>query len=64
MNATQEGDPREAAGVIETALNAGDTPLRLQPGEDAVNLVRAHWETMPADLSKWEALASDTKLAQ
>jgi NAD(P)-dependent dehydrogenase (short-subunit alcohol dehydrogenase family) len=64
MNATQEGDPQKAARAIESALNAPDTPLRLQLGADAVSLVRTHAETLLADLSKWEDLALDTKLAQ
>ena len=64
MDTTQEGDPHKAARAIESALNAPDTPLRLQLGADAVSLVRTHSETLLADLSKWEALALDTKLAQ
>jgi NAD(P)-dependent dehydrogenase (short-subunit alcohol dehydrogenase family) len=60
MNGTQEGDPRKAAAVIEAAIDAADTPLRLQLGADAVEMVRAHGETLLKDLKVWEALARNT----
>ena len=60
MNGTQEGDPRKAAAVIEAAIDAADTPLRLQLGADAVEMVRAHGETLLKDLKAWEALARNT----
>jgi NAD(P)-dependent dehydrogenase (short-subunit alcohol dehydrogenase family) len=62
MDATQQGDPRKAAKAIEQALEAAETPLRLQLGEDAVKAVRAHAETMLADMAKWERVALNTKL--
>jgi NAD(P)-dependent dehydrogenase (short-subunit alcohol dehydrogenase family) len=37
MHGMQEGDPRKAAAAIETALDAPNTPLRLQLGADAVD---------------------------
>jgi hypothetical protein len=61
MNSTQEGDPRNAASVIEAALDAGTMPLRLQLGADAVAAVRAHAETLLADLAGWECVATDTR---
>jgi NAD(P)-dependent dehydrogenase (short-subunit alcohol dehydrogenase family) len=60
MHGTQEGDPRKAAAAIETALDAPDTPLRLQLGADAVDAVRAHSETLLRDLAAWEVLAKST----
>jgi NAD(P)-dependent dehydrogenase (short-subunit alcohol dehydrogenase family) len=62
MDATQQGDPRKAAKAIEQALEAAETPLRLQLGQDAVKAVRAHAETMLADMAKWERVALNTKL--
>jgi len=62
MDATQPGDPRKAAKAVEQALEAMETPLRLQLGEDAVKAVRSHAETMLADLAKWEQIALNTKL--
>jgi hypothetical protein len=61
MNSTQEGDPRNAASVIEAALDAGTMPLRLHLGADAVAAVRAHAETLLADLAGWECVATDTR---
>jgi NAD(P)-dependent dehydrogenase (short-subunit alcohol dehydrogenase family) len=62
MHGTQEGDPRRAAAVIETALEAPNTPLRLQLGADAVEAVRGHSEALLKDLATWEALARSTAL--
>ena len=62
MHGTQQGDPRKAAAAIETALDAPNTPLRLQLGGDAVDAVRTHSEALLKDLATWEALARDTTL--
>ena len=62
MNNTQEGDPRKAVKAIEAALDAAATPLRLQLGADAVAAVRAHAETLLADLAGWERIATNTRL--
>jgi NAD(P)-dependent dehydrogenase (short-subunit alcohol dehydrogenase family) len=62
MNQTQPGDPRKAAVAIELALARPNTPLRLQLGEDAVAAIRAHAETLLADMAKWEAVALATRL--
>jgi NADP-dependent 3-hydroxy acid dehydrogenase YdfG len=62
MNGTQQGDPRKAAAVIEAAIDAANTPLRLQLGVDAVEAVREHSETLLKDLAAWEALARGTRL--
>lgn len=63
MHGTQEGDPAKAAAAIEAALNADNTPLRLQLGADAVDAVRAHALTLLADLDAWETLARGTGLS-
>ncbi|EQD39555.1 short-chain dehydrogenase/reductase SDR, partial [mine drainage metagenome] len=46
MDGTQFGDPRKAAAAIEAALEAPNTPLRLQLGADAVDAVRSHAEAL------------------
>lgn len=62
MNGTQEGDPLKAAAAIDKALNAENTPLRLQLGEDAVNAIKQHSENLLKELAEWEPIAVDTKL--
>lgn len=61
MHNTQEGDPTKAAKAVLEALNAEDTPLRLQLGADAVGAVRTHAEALLADLARWELVALNTK---
>jgi NAD(P)-dependent dehydrogenase (short-subunit alcohol dehydrogenase family) len=62
MDASQPGDPLKAAAAIDRALRADVTPLRLQLGQDAVDMVRAHAQRLLADLDAWEAVAADTRL--
>jgi hypothetical protein len=62
MHGAQIGDPLKAAAAIDVALEAEDTPLRLQLGEDAVAAVRAHAMTMLEDLEHWQAVAVNTHL--
>jgi hypothetical protein len=64
MSGTQPGDPAKAARAIELALAAPKTPLRLQLGDDAVDAVRAHAETLLADLAAWERVSRDTRIDQ
>jgi NAD(P)-dependent dehydrogenase (short-subunit alcohol dehydrogenase family) len=64
MDGTQDGDPRKAAAAIETALDAPDTPLRLQLGADAVEAIREHSRTLLENLARWEALARSTSFSQ
>jgi len=61
---TQFGDPHKAARAIDIALRDPNTPLRLQLGKDAVDMIRAHAESMLTDLRQWEALAVDTRIAE
>lgn len=62
MNGTQMGDPRKAAAVIDQALAAETTPLRLQLGADSIDAVRAHAEKLLADMQAWENAARATAL--
>jgi NAD(P)-dependent dehydrogenase (short-subunit alcohol dehydrogenase family) len=63
MHATQDGDPMKAAAAVDLALQAAQSPLRLQLGADAVAAVRGHAEHLLADLRAWEAVAVDTRIA-
>jgi NAD(P)-dependent dehydrogenase (short-subunit alcohol dehydrogenase family) len=58
----QPGDPARAAAAIITALDAGQTPLRLPLGDDAVDGILAHLGSVRAELTAWEKLARDTRL--
>ncbi len=62
MDQTQPGDPKKAARAILTALDAEKTPLRLPLGADAIEGIRAHMDSMRADLDTWEAVSQDTAL--
>jgi hypothetical protein len=59
---TQGGDPLKAVAAIHKALEADNTPMRLQLGEDAVSAIRTHGETLLRQLGAWEATALDTRL--
>jgi NAD(P)-dependent dehydrogenase (short-subunit alcohol dehydrogenase family) len=63
MHGTQQGDPRKAAQAIDSALVATTTPLRLQLGADAIDAVRAHAQTMLADMDAWESVSRATAFA-
>ncbi|ALG14650.1 SDR family NAD(P)-dependent oxidoreductase [Kibdelosporangium phytohabitans] len=60
INGTQPGDPAKAAAAILTALNAEDTPLRLPLGDDAVDGISAHLESVRTELAAWEHLSRST----
>ncbi|MGH9100381.1 MAG: oxidoreductase [Acidimicrobiales bacterium] len=57
---TQPGDPAKAAAAILTALAADRTPLRLALGDDAVDAITAHLDSIRADLDTWEELSRST----
>jgi NAD(P)-dependent dehydrogenase (short-subunit alcohol dehydrogenase family) len=59
-HATVSGDPLKAAAAIELALEARNTPLRLQLGADAIAAVRAHAESLLLELETWEPIGADT----
>ena len=61
MHGTQEGDPMKAAHAIALALEAPNTPLRLQLGQDVVDGIRNHAERLLADLKAWEVAALATR---
>jgi NAD(P)-dependent dehydrogenase (short-subunit alcohol dehydrogenase family) len=56
----QAGDPAKAAAAILAALDAGEPPLRLALGGDAVDGIRAKHERSRAELARWEDLARAT----
>ena len=60
MHQTQPGDPRKAALAIDQALDAEKTPLRLQLGDDAIDAIRGHAQTLLADMAAWEKLSRAT----
>ena len=60
MDGTQAGDPAKAASAVVAALDAENTPLRLQLGADAVDAVRGHAQQMLDDMARWEAVARAT----
>jgi NAD(P)-dependent dehydrogenase (short-subunit alcohol dehydrogenase family) len=61
-NGRQPGDPAKAAAAILAALDAERTPLRLPLGNDAVDAVTGHIDTVRADIATWEKVARDTAL--
>jgi NAD(P)-dependent dehydrogenase (short-subunit alcohol dehydrogenase family) len=60
----QPGDPAKAAAAILTALDADETPLRLPLGDDAVNAVLGHLDSIRAEITTWEKVARNTALAE
>jgi NAD(P)-dependent dehydrogenase (short-subunit alcohol dehydrogenase family) len=58
----QQGDPAKAAAAILTAVDAPETPLRLPLGDDAVDAISGHLDTVRAELATWEKVARDTRL--
>ncbi|ADJ46630.1 short-chain dehydrogenase/reductase SDR [Amycolatopsis mediterranei S699] len=62
MDGTQPGDPAKAAAAIVQAVGSDDAPLRLALGADAVEAIRAHHETVAADLAAWEEVSRATAL--
>lgn len=63
MHGTQEGDPMKAARAIDHALQAENTPLRLQLGADAVQSIRDHAQHLLTSLEAWRGVAEDTRIA-
>jgi len=59
-NGQQAGDPARAVAAIASALDAGDAPLRLALGADAVDAIRAKHQTLRSELERWEATARAT----
>jgi hypothetical protein len=55
----QAGDPAKAAHAILAALDAGDPPLRLVLGGDAVDNISARLDQLSRELRQWEQLSRD-----
>jgi NAD(P)-dependent dehydrogenase (short-subunit alcohol dehydrogenase family) len=62
VDGKQDGDPAKAARALDLALQAGNTPLRLQVGADSTAAVRAHGEQLLNDLAAWEKVGSDIRI--
>ena len=62
-NGSQPGDPAKAAAAILTALDTDETPLRLPLGDDAVDAILGHLESVRTEITTWEKLARNTSLA-
>jgi NAD(P)-dependent dehydrogenase (short-subunit alcohol dehydrogenase family) len=58
----QPGDPAKAAAAIMAAIDAPRTPLRLPLGDDAIDAVSGHLDSVRAELQAWEKVARDTRL--
>ncbi|MFJ6849182.1 SDR family NAD(P)-dependent oxidoreductase [Streptomyces sp. NPDC091271] len=54
------GDPAKAAAAIRLALEAGQTPLRLPLGGDAVDALAGHLDSVRAELTEWEKVSRGT----
>jgi hypothetical protein len=59
----QPGDPAKAAAAMLAALDAPDTPLRLPLGDDAVDAILGHLDSVRADITAWEKLTRNTRLS-
>jgi NAD(P)-dependent dehydrogenase (short-subunit alcohol dehydrogenase family) len=57
---TQPGDPARAAAAILRALDADHPPLRLPLGDDAVDGILGHLESVGAGVRAWEAVSRAT----
>ncbi|MFE6921022.1 oxidoreductase [Nocardia sp. NPDC057663] len=56
----QPGDPAKAAAAIRTALAADKTPLRLPLGDDAVDAILGHLDSVRTEVLEWETVARAT----
>ncbi len=57
---TQPGDPAKAAEAVIAALEAEHTPLRLPLGDDSVDALLAHLESVRTEIATWEKTARAT----
>ena len=64
MDGSQPGDPDRAAAAILDVIDAGDAPLRLALGDDAVDAIGAKHEQLRADLDGWENVSRSTTLVR
>jgi NAD(P)-dependent dehydrogenase (short-subunit alcohol dehydrogenase family) len=59
----EPGDPAKGAAAIIEVLDAENPPLRLVLGGDAVDALRAHHESLLADMVTWETLSRSTTMS-
>jgi len=64
IDGRQPGDPALAARAILTALDAEPTPLRLVLGNDAVDALVGHLDSVRAEIAAWEKVSRGTDLAE
>ncbi|MEV6280909.1 oxidoreductase [Nocardia sp. NPDC051832] len=57
---TQPGDPAKAAAAIRAALEAEHTPLRLPLGEDSVDAILGHLDSVRDEVHEWEKVTRAT----
>jgi NAD(P)-dependent dehydrogenase (short-subunit alcohol dehydrogenase family) len=62
-NGTQPGDPAKAAAAILTALDTDEAPLHLPLGDDAVDAILGHLDSVRTEITTWEKLARNTRIA-
>jgi NAD(P)-dependent dehydrogenase (short-subunit alcohol dehydrogenase family) len=56
LHGRQPGDPRRAVQAVRAALAAEQTPLRLPLGDDALDAILVHLDSVRAELTRWEKL--------
>jgi NAD(P)-dependent dehydrogenase (short-subunit alcohol dehydrogenase family) len=61
-NGRQPGDPVKAAQAIIAAVDAGEPPLRLVLGEDAIGNIRSRLQRLNDELDAWEPVGAATAL--
>jgi NAD(P)-dependent dehydrogenase (short-subunit alcohol dehydrogenase family) len=59
----EPGDPAKAAAAIIRVLDAENPPLRLVLGDDGVDALRAHHESLLAELTTWETVSRSTAVS-
>ncbi|WP_433304098.1 oxidoreductase [Actinoplanes sp. CA-030573] len=62
IDGSQPGDPAKAAAAILAALAADTTPLRLPLGDDAVDGILGHLDTVRNELRSWESVSRATAI--
>jgi NAD(P)-dependent dehydrogenase (short-subunit alcohol dehydrogenase family) len=60
MAGRQAGDPVRAAAAILEVVDAGDPPLHLLLGADALRRARERLDAVVAEMGRWEALTGST----
>jgi len=60
---SEENDPVKGVAAIMKALDSDNPPLRLLLGNDAVDGLREHHETLLAEVTEWEELSRSTAIS-